>query len=531
MSIIVNRLSYSLPNKEYLFNDINFTVSDGNKLSLIGNNGVGKSTLLKIIAGSLSQSSGEVICNGLVYYVPQHFGQYNDQTIAQALNIDCKIKALHAILAGDASVENFTLLDDDWGIEERYNAALSSWGLSEFDLSREMSTLSGGEKTKVFLAGISIHSPSVLLMDEPSNHLDKKGRALLYDFIKSYKSTLLVVSHDRTLLNMLDDTYELFSDKVEVYGGNYDFYKEVKEQKLQALQAQAENREKALNEAKRTARKALERKQKESIRSDKAVPKKGIARIMINTLKNSAENSSAKIQDIHEKKVERITDELRDVRQQLSAKSLLKLNFENSNSHTGRLLVTVEDVNFSYPNSPDLLWNESFNFQIRTGDRLLIEGANGRGKTTLLKLVLGEIPPVQGRIVKSSFSQLYIDQDYSLINNNLTVFEQMQEFNSRGLFEHELKTILNRYLFSSGSWDKTCGKLSGGEKMKLLLACLMVSNNVPDLFVLDEPTNNLDIQSLEILTSALKEYKGALIIISHDSYFINEMAINQSIVI
>ena len=228
MPISIQQISYIHPDKEVLFSDLNFAISKGQKLGLVGNNGCGKSTLLQIIAGQLSPSSGVIVRPDDIYYIPQHFGQYDSLTIAQALRIDRKQQALQAILAGDASTENFNQLDDDWNIEERSIAALDSWGLGQFPLSYPMHLLSGGEKTRVFLAGMDIHNPSVILMDEPTNHLDSSGRQRLYDWVEKCHSTLLVVSHDRTLLNLLPEICELEKHQLTYYGGNYEFYKEQK---------------------------------------------------------------------------------------------------------------------------------------------------------------------------------------------------------------------------------------------------------------------------------------------------------------
>ena len=235
MPISIQQISYIHPDKEVLFSDLNFAISKGQKLGLVGNNGCGKSTLLQIIAGQLAPSSGVIVRPDDLYYIPQHFGQYDSLTIAQALQIDHKQKALHAILAGDASIENFSILNDDWNIEERSVAALDSWGLGQFPLSYPMNLLSGGEKTRVFLAGMDIHNPSVILMDEPTNHLDSSGRQRLYDWVEKWRSTLLVVSHDRTLLNLLPEICELEKHQISYYGGNYEFYKEQKTLMQEAL--------------------------------------------------------------------------------------------------------------------------------------------------------------------------------------------------------------------------------------------------------------------------------------------------------
>mgnify|MGYP000267614308 CR=1 FL=1 len=203
MCIQVQQITYIHPDKEVLFRNLSFTVGKGRQLALIGNNGCGKSTLLQIMAGKLQPSSGNVLRPDDLYYVPQHFGQYDEMSIAQALGIDRKQKALHEILNGNASIDHFNILDDDWNIEEKALAALNGWGLGNRSLSESMHTLSGGEKTRVFLAGLELQEPSAILMDEPTNHLDNQGRNRLYEWVKKCRSTLIVVSRTCVLRRQL----------------------------------------------------------------------------------------------------------------------------------------------------------------------------------------------------------------------------------------------------------------------------------------------------------------------------------------
>ena len=565
MSISIQQISYIHPDKEVLFSDLNFAISKGQKLGLVGNNGCGKSTLLQIIAGQLSPSSGVIVRPDDLYYIPQHFGQYDSLTIAQALQIERKQQALHAILSGDASNENFVILDDDWNIEERSIATLDLWGLGQFTLSYPMNLLSGGEKTRVFLAGMDIHHPPVILMDEPTNHLDSSGRQRLYDWVEKCRSTLLVVSHDRTLLNLLPEICELEKHQINYYGGNYEFYKEQKTLMQEALQQRIEEKEKALRIALKVARETAERRDKQNVRGEKNHIKKGVPRIVLNALQGKSEKSTSKLNSTHQEKAEKLTDERNQLRSSLSPTATLKTDFNSSSLHTGKILVTAKEVNFGYhpnsinshiqmnneanladtgnhpsPDSNDIqdnsdfkqqLWQTPISFQLKSGDRLRIEGANGSGKTTLLKLITGQFQPQEGNLTRMEFTYVYLNQEYSIIDNRNSILEQAYAFNNRNLPEHEIKTILNRYLFPASEWDKSCRKLSGGEKMRLAFCCLMISNNTPDMFILDEPTNNLDIQSIEIITATIKNYTGTVIVISHDDYFIQEIGIEQRILL
>ena len=543
MSISIQQISYIHPDKEVLFSDLNFAISKGQKLGLVGNNGCGKSTLLQIIAGQLSPSSGVIVRPDDLYYIPQHFGQYDSLTIAQALQIERKQQALHAILAGDVSNENFTILNDDWNIEERSIAALDLWGLGQFTLSYPMNLLSGGEKTRVFLAGMDIHHPSVILMDEPTNHLDSSGRQRLYDWVEKYRSTLLVVSHDRTLLNLLPEICELEKHQINYYGGNYEFYKEQKTLMQEALQQRIEEKEKALRIARKVARETAERRDKQNVRGEKSNIRKGVPRIVLNALQGKSEKSTSKLTGVHQEKAEKLTNERNQLRGSLSPTAALKTDFNSSSLHTGKILVTAKEINFSYHSnsvnndiqensiSKQQLWQAPVSFQLKSGDRLRIEGANGSGKTTLLKLITGQLQPQEGTLTRTDFSYVYLNQEYSIIDDRNSILEQAYAFNSRNLPEHEIKIILNRYLFPASEWDKSCRKLSGGEKMRLAFCCLMISNNTPDMFILDEPTNNLDIQSIEIITATIKNYAGTVIAISHDNYFIQEIGVEQCILL
>jgi ATPase subunit of ABC transporter with duplicated ATPase domains len=384
--LILQNISYIHPDKDLLFDNINLTLSNHNKIALTGNNGTGKSTLLKIIAGELQPSGGQRSVNSKPYYVPQIFGQYNRLTIAQALRIDGKLHALKNIFDGDVSEANLNLLHDDWTIEERCNEALNHWQLAGLDLNKKMETLSGGQKTKVFLAGIFIHQPEFVLLDEPSNHLDTTGREILYDFIQSSSAALIVVSHDRKLLNLLDTVCELNRHGIAVYGGNYDFYAEQKRVENNALNQDLYSKEKALRKAKEKKRETLERQQRLDARGKKKQEKAGVARIMMNTLRNNAENSTSKIKGVHAEKIGSISQELKELRSALPDVDKMKFGFDNSVLHKGKILFTARNINYGYDNQ--LLWKDNLNFQITSEERIALKGLNGSGKTTLIKITL-----------------------------------------------------------------------------------------------------------------------------------------------
>jgi ATPase subunit of ABC transporter with duplicated ATPase domains len=523
----LQNISYSLPDDSILLDHIQLTVNSKQKVVLIGNNGVGKSTLLKIILGQLQPDDGEVILHALPYEVPQLIGQYNHLTVAQSLKVEDKLQALSKILQGEATEENYAVLAEDWTIEERCLAALQHWALSDIGLSQRLNSLSGGQKTKVFLAGISVHQPELVLMDEPSNHLDMAGRQLLYDFVENSKCTLLLVSHDRKLLNLVDTVCELSKQGIKLYGGNYAFYTAQKEIENRALSQELHSKEKDLRKAKDKGRETVERLQKADSRGKGKQEKAGVARIMLNTLRNKAENSTAKAKSVHAEKISHISQELQELRTSLPDLDKMRFGFSPSALHSGKILFEAKAIQVAY--DQHLLWKSPLSLQIRSGERIALKGNNGSGKTTLIHLVLGKLEPCSGTVYRAIDRAIYIDQDYSLLENRLSVYDQAQRFNTYALQEHEVKIRLNRFLFSKDDWNKPCHALSGGEKMRLMLCYLTIGQQSPDLIVLDEPTNNLDIQNIGILTAAINEYNGTLLVVSHDENFLEEVNVERYI--
>lgn len=527
MSIIISDVSYHYSNQQALLKHVSFSVLSNRKVSIIGSNGTGKSTLLKLLAGNLTPSSGAIQCSSQPYYIPQQINIIG-KNISEALGINEKINALHAINKGSSNHVYYDLLEDDWDIESRCRSALDFWGLSDIELTYPIDSLSGGEKNKIFLAGLLIHKPNIILLDEPTNHLDQSSREKLYDYIVNCKATIIVVSHDITLLNLLNTTYELTERGIKAYGGNYSFYKEQQEIEEQALTQQISSEEASLRLARKKAQEIRERQDKRISQGERNKQKGGVARIVLNARGNLAENSSAKLKDKHAGIVGEKQQNLSELRQKQRISSELKFDFENAQLHKGKLLVEAININFEYVNTKPI-WETPLNIEVRSGERIHIAGNNGTGKSSLIKLLTGELYPTKGEIKKSEFSYIYLDQEYSQVNRNITILELAYEYNFNNLQEHEIRLRLNRALFPKETWNNNCQTLSGGERMRLYLCCLMISNHIPDMFILDEPTNNLDISSLSILTNTVKNYQGTVLIISHDKYFVNEIGITKNI--
>lgn len=329
------------------------------------------------------------------------------------------------------------------------------------------------------------------------------------------------------LLNLLEDTLEMTVKGIKRYGGNYTFYESQKEIERNALQQDIQHQEKAVKIAKEKERETIERQNRLNNRGQKKQEKAGVARIMMNTLRNNAEKSTAKIKSVHQDKIGDIQSSLQELRSTKAALDEIKIDLGNSIFPLGKSIIKATDINFQYNSTA--LWKENIDLQLFSGDRVILKGNNGSGKTTLVRLLLGRLTPTQGQIERHNFTAIYLDQEYSLIDPQLSVYEQAQNYNTESLPEHEIKIRLNRFLFGKDDWDKSCKFLSGGEKMRLILCCLTIKQQAPDLIVLDEPTNNLDIQNIRVLTHAIQGYKGTLLVISHDEIFQQEIGIDSTI--
>ncbi|NLU93457.1 ABC-F family ATP-binding cassette domain-containing protein [Chitinophaga sp. Ak27] len=521
MLIHAQDISYTLPTGQSLFQDIYFSLHKNEKAAIVGNNGAGKSTLLRIIAGQETAYSGTIHVSKRLYYVPQHFGHFDHLSVAAACGIAPLLEALQAIENGDTRQELYDLLENDWDIAARYQTAFEKWGIGALSPDQLLSTLSGGQKTRLFLSGIDIFQPQVVLLDEPTNHLDRAAREQLYEWVNSTNCTLLLVSHDRELLRLCNPIWELQANGINVYGGSYDFYVEQKAIAAAAKEQQLAHQEKTLKEAKKQQQIALERKQHADARARKNSQQGGLPKILLNARRNAGETSTAKLQQVHAEKVSELHDARKEAAALIQVQRMLKGYFEDSSLHRGKVLLTATSLNYAW--TPDkVLWQPPLSFTIRSGERWSITGPNGSGKSTLMRLLLGHIVVPAMQLYRADTKSLLLDQDYSLVDRSKTVLDQALAFNERKLDTPIVKSTLVNFLFGPDTWDKSCAVLSGGEMLRLSLCCMTLQNRAPDLIMLDEPTNNLDLNNIQVLTQIFADYKGTLIVISHDNTFIKE---------
>lgn len=471
-------------------------IFDNEKTGLVGKNGTGKTTLIRLINEELKPSTGVIEKHTRIAYLPQDYQIDLKLSVAQTLKTEKKYEAL---------------------------AALARMGLEHIQIDRPMSSLSGGERTRVILASLLVQEADFIILDEPTNNLDQEARQAVYNLIQRWKGGLLVVSHDRTLLNFMDRILELSDKGLKVYGGNYEMYIEQKGLEDEAIQRQLSDAEREAKKVKRQAQATKEKQQKRSSHGKKIAHKLGLPKIILNEMRKHAQQTTGKLKKIHEERITSASEKLKKARGRISPDNRIEVDLSETEIPNSKLVAELKDVSFAYVKP---LFNK-FNLSIHGPERLAINGPNGSGKTTLIKLMLGELKPTSGEITLGVDQFAYLDQNVAILDKSKTVLENLKEIS--GTEESLARNWLARFLFSADNVFKKVEVLSGGERMKAALACILAGDTPPKLLVLDEPTNNLDLNSIEQIESALLNFQGALIVISHDKSFLKSVGIEREV--
>jgi ATPase subunit of ABC transporter with duplicated ATPase domains len=524
--INISNLSYSFPNGQKLFENLSFNISS-EKVGLTGDNGCGKTTLLKLISGELKQTSGSIKINGTVTKFEQDLSYLSGKDVIEILGVKNLLIALEKITAGFGCDDDFELLGDNWNIEQKIDNVLLLFGLSHIQRERKFSSLSGGEAGRLMFASCLIKNSDFILFDEPTNHLDLESRETFYHIIKNYNKGLLVVSHDKQLLRQMDKIIELSDKGARTYGGNFDFYCEQKQIEKDSVDKKINKTEIELKKQIKLSASIIGSKEKKNKLAEQQRENSGIIKMVLNKRRNNSEKDLAGLISVHKQKVDNIAEKLNSLKSNSPQERLIKLDLENRGKLKGKCLINASGLNHTYNNVS--LWNSGLSFEVKSSDRVLISGGNGSGKTTLVNLIVQKILPAEGSIRINCPGIGLIDQKYDLLYPDMTVLENIQSFAAPDIPEHELRIRLARFLFFKDDAAKITRFLSGGEKCRLIMACLLAASNMPELIILDEPTNNLDLKSIAQMQSALNDYSGALIVISHNLDFLQNIGINKTI--
>ncbi|MFF5585739.1 ribosomal protection-like ABC-F family protein [Streptomyces hygroscopicus] len=523
-SVICSNLSFSWPDDTPVFDDLSFTVGSG-RTGLVAPNGSGKSTLLKLIAGELRPTTGSVSVTGTLGHLPQTLPLTGDLTVAEVLGVAEVIRALDAVESGDVSEEHFTTIGDDWDIEERTRAQLDRLGLAHLALDRSLSTLSGGQIVSLGLAAQLLKRPDVLLLDEPTNNLDLDARHKLYDVLTDWNGCLLLVSHDRALLDRMDRIAELDRGEVRFYGGTFTEYEEAVRAEREAAEKNVRNAEQELRREKREMQQARERAERRASNAARNLKNAGLPRIFAGNMKRGAQESAGRAGQTHAARVGAARARLDEAERALRDEQHITLDLPDTKVPAGRTVFLGERMQVRHGERP-LFAGEGVDLTIRGPERIALTGPNGAGKTTLLRLVGGELAQDGGRTRRADGRIAYLSQRLDLLALDRTVAENFAAFAPHRA-EAERMNLLARFLFRGYRAHLPVGALSGGERLRATLACVLCAEPAPQLLLLDEPTNNLDLVGTAGLESALGSYQGAFVVVSHDERFLARIGVDR----
>lgn len=522
--VVCSALSFSWPDDTPVFQELSFTVPAG-RTGLVAPNGAGKSTLLRLIAGALRPSAGSVTVEGVLGYLPQTLPLARDLTVAEVLGIAEVVRALDAIESGDASEEHFTTIGADWDIEERTRAQLDRLGLGEVALDRPLRTLSGGQVVSLGLAAELLKRPDVLLLDEPTNNLDLDARHRLHEALDDWTGCLLLVSHDRALLDRMDRIAELDRGEVRFHGGNFTAYEEAVRAAREVAEKNVRNAEQEVKREKRELQQARERAERRAGNAARNLKSAGLPKIFAGTMKRNAQESAGKAHETHTARVGQAKARLDEAGRALRDEQRITLELPGTHVPAGRTVFLGTGMRVSYGDRA-LFAGEGADLTIRGPERIALTGPNGAGKSTLLRVIGGELEPDGGEIRRADGRAAYLSQRLDLLDLDQTVADNLAAY-APGMPQAQRMNLLARFLFRGSRIHLPVGALSGGERLRATLACVLYAEPAPQLLLLDEPTNNLDLVSVAQLESALSAYEGAFVVVSHDERFLTEIGVDR----
>lgn len=525
--IILNNLSFHLENTDVSFNKMNLSFEDL-KYGIVGQNGVGKSTFLKLLTGSLMPNSGSIQQSGNIIVMPQSHDLFSkEQTIGDVLGVTQIIEALHRINDGSIDEKDFERARNNWDIEKRIEEALRAFSLWPIALSQPFLSLSGGQKTKILLAKILLSNADFILMDEPTNNLDKSSRESLYQYIDSTKKCMIIVSHDRTLLNKMDQIIEITTKKIHVFGGNYDFYHEQKEIILQALQEEYIETKRSTKKAKLNIQINREKHEQRQSKGKKLRKSSSQSKLILNNMKSRSEKSKSKISIKERRLINQTQSKLLSIKEKIEYKENYHIIFDSTKIARNKIILDIEKLNFKYPKQNNFLI-KNFNLKLIGPERIAFAGKNGSGKSTLIKLIEGKLTPLQGTIKIGIDRIIFLDQEMKFLDKELTLIDNFLKLNP-SLQIFDAYHALAAFKFKNEDAEKKVASLSGGEKMRAGLAVSFISKKPPQLIILDEPTNHLDLDAIQAIEEVLNVYQGAILAVSHDEVFLKNIGIKRVI--
>jgi len=560
--VTFSHLSFSWPDGTVVAEDVSAVFNKG-RTGLVGANGSGKTTLLRLILGQLRPTAGEILVTGQVAYLPQAIAVSTEKTIADLLGVREKIDALHAIERGSTDVDDFEVLGEDWDIETRADTVLRGLGISSggfrdghdnvedpdlvkmtrgggltgADLSRSVTTLSGGEAMVVAIAGCRLRHADITLLDEPTNNLDQVLRESVLQMVRTWPGTLIVVSHDTGLLEEMDGIAEMSGHGLSLFGGSYSLWREAREtEQAAALQAE-KTAEAQVQTAKKQWVATMERTSRNLSRGKQKSMNEGMGKGMRDKMKGTAEAGAGRARGIADARVAEARQTLAQASQRVRVEEHIRLDLPDPGVHASKKILELRwQIHKPFRLRQDLAGedaNPSVNqmtqahFIMEGPERAALTGRNGAGKTTLIEQMLGRATADHGSAVQAT---LYADRvgylpqrlddladDLNAVDNILRV--------SGSATQADVRSKLAGMLIRGDDVFRPVSTLSGGERFRVAVARLLFADPSAQLLILDEPTNNLDLTSVDHLVEALNSYHGAILVVSHDKHFLDRVGV------
>lgn len=502
-------LDFVWPDGTVALDQLTATLPSG-RTGLVGANGSGKSTLLRLIAGELTPTGGRIVAGSDIGYLPQSLTLATDLSVADVIGVGRKLAALRAIESGRGTTHDFEVIGEDWEIESRASDALRVIGFGLADLDRTVGQMSGGEAMLLAVTALRLHHSAVTLLDEPTNNLDRQARERLFDLVAEWPGTLVVVSHDIALLNRMDHTAELHRHRLTTYGGCYDQWREhLRTEQAAAAQAVAtaqqtvrvEKRQRAAAEVKFARR---------NRKAQKDYANKRAPKIVMNNWASAAQVSAGKLRSELDDKRAAAAETLQAAEARLRSDEHIHVDLPDPDVPSSRRLAEL-------PGGQGPL-------VVMGPERIGIVGPNGIGKTVLLENLVGG--GGSGRLLTDRVG--YLPQRIDGLDGPASVLDNVRAA-APALEESLVRTRLARFLLRGDAVHRPVATLSGGERFRVALARLLLADPPPQLILLDEPTNNLDVTSVDQLVEALRAYRGAVIVVSHDDEFLGRLGLDRTL--
>ncbi|RYZ14184.1 MAG: ABC-F family ATP-binding cassette domain-containing protein [Alphaproteobacteria bacterium] len=522
-SITFDRVAAKTPGDRTLFEGLTLAIGD-ERVGLVGRNGAGKSTLLHLIAGRGEPSSGSISISGRVGELAQRWPD-DTITLAEALGVADGLARLERLARGDGSEED--MAEADWMLEHRIGETLAKVDLPERDLTRTIKGFSGGERTRIAIARLWLEAPEILLLDEPTNNLDASGRAAILALIDDWRGAAFVASHDRNLLEHVDRIVELTPIGVTLYGGGWSAFAAAREARRASAEGALDKAEADLRRVKDQVQLQREMKQRKDAAGKAGRFAAGQSKMMLDFKQDRAEASQGAANRLADRQLTEANEALDKAKAQFEVIVPLNIVAPSVYLPSQKLVLSFEDVTAQAGGRP--LFGP-LTFKVTGPERIHVVGSNGAGKSTLLKLIMGQREPASGSIRRLDGRIAMLDQHAETLDDDKTLLENMRAANPE-LDDNAAYAGLARFAFRNKKAHQVVATLSGGERLRAELACLLAATEPPQLLLLDEPTNHLDIDSIELIEAAMRAYDGALAVVSHDPAFVEAIGCTREIVL